>query len=78
MNIDERLERLTERHEALSQSVEMLLASTRETAIAAKENTENIRKLVEVTNRDAEAIHALVRIAESHDRRITDIEGLNR
>jgi hypothetical protein len=68
MNIDERLERLVDRHEALAQSVELLLVATRD-------NTENIRKLVEVTNQDAENIRALARIAESHDRRITDLDG---
>jgi NAD+--asparagine ADP-ribosyltransferase len=68
MTIDERIERLTERHEALTQSVELVLVATRE-------NTESIRKLVEVTNRDAEDIRALARIAEIHDRRITNIEG---
>jgi ATPase subunit of ABC transporter with duplicated ATPase domains len=39
MTIDERLERLTERHEALTQSVEMM----------ALENKEQDRRLVEVT-----------------------------
>jgi 4-hydroxy-3-methylbut-2-enyl diphosphate reductase IspH len=66
MTIDERLERLADRHEALAQSVELLLVATRE-------NTENIRKLVEVSNRDAESIRSLARIAESHERRITDL-----
>ena len=59
MTIDERLERLTDRHEALTQSVELLLVATRE-------NTESIRKLVDITNRDADDIRALARIAEIH------------
>jgi len=67
MTIDERIERLTERHEALAQSVELLLVATRE-------NTENIRGLVEATNQDAENIRALARIAEAHERRITGLE----
>lgn len=67
MTIDERIERLTERHEALAQSVELLPAVTRE-------NTESIRKLAEVTNQDAENIRALARIAEAHERRITGLE----
>jgi hypothetical protein len=71
MTIDERIERLTDRHEALTQSVELLLVATRE-------NTESIRKLVDVTNRDAEDIRALARIAEIHDRRITNIEDRGR
>jgi hypothetical protein len=43
--------------------------------IATRANTENIGKLVEVTNRDALDIAALVRIAEIHERRITGLEG---
>lgn len=75
MDIDERLERLAERHEALAQSVELLLVATRENAVVSRENTDNIRKLVEVTNQDAENIRVLARIAESHERRITDLDG---
>jgi archaellum component FlaC len=96
MTIDERLDRLTERHEALAQSVELLLITVRETratvseiagtvnALAAtvRETTAtvsaiaaSVSKLVDVTNRDAVDIRALARIAESHERRITDIEG---
>ena len=37
--------------------------------------TAAVNKLVEVTNRDAVDIRALARIAESRDRRISDIEG---
>lgn len=68
MNIDERLNRIAERHEALAQSGELLL-------IATKTNTENIARLVDVANRDADDIRALARIAEIHDRRITNIES---
>jgi archaellum component FlaC len=61
MTIDERLERLTERHEALTQSVEMLHRDIRE-----------LRGIVEI---DAENIRALARIAEIHERRLSDLEG---
>jgi hypothetical protein len=36
MTIDERLEKLTERHEALTQTVELLAADNRETAAENK------------------------------------------
>ena len=49
---DERLDRLTERHEALIQSVELLAIETRE--------------LKEAIAQDAENIRALARIAEIH------------
>jgi hypothetical protein len=68
MSFEEGIERLKERHEALTQSVELLL-------IATRANTENIGKLVEVSNRDGVDIAALVRIAESHERRINGLEG---
>jgi hypothetical protein len=60
MTTDERLDRLTERHEALTQSVELLAIETRELKSAIAQDAENIR--------------ALARIAEIHERRITHIE----
>ena len=56
MTIDERLERLTERHEALTQSVELMHRDweSRWTNIAA------------ALQQDAENIRALARIAEIH------------
>jgi hypothetical protein len=61
MNIDERLEKLTERHEALTLSLELL--------------THEVRDLHAVTQQDAENIRALARIAEIHERQLTHIEG---
>jgi hypothetical protein len=60
MTTDERLDRLTERHEALTQSVELLAIETRE--------------LKEAIAQDAENIRALARIAEIQERRLTHIE----
>ena len=79
MTFEERIDRLTERHEALAQSVELfvissretwseLRAQSRETEAKIQANTENIGKLVE-------ASAALLRTAESHERRISRIEG---
>ena len=53
MNIDERLERLTERHEALAQSVELLVAGSRQ----------QDRRLGEIM----EGIASLVHVAEIHE-----------
>lgn len=61
MTIDERLDRLTERHEALTQSVELLARTTRE-------HTEQIAAL-----RDASA--SLLHIAQIHESRISGLEG---
>ncbi len=68
MNIDERLEKLAERHEALTQTVELL---TRDIA----ELRESTRTLWEVARQDGENIRALARIAEIHERRLTDLDG---
>ena len=47
MNIDERLERLTERHEALAQSIELLLADNREMAAENRKRDERMGQLTE-------------------------------
>ena len=61
MTIDERLDRLTERHEALTQSVELLLRES-------QEHTRQVGAL-----RDASA--ALLQIVQSHENRISGLEG---
>jgi archaellum component FlaC len=61
MNIDERLEKLTERHEALTQTVELITADLQTLKTLAQQDGENIR--------------ALARIAEIHEKRLTGIEG---
>jgi hypothetical protein len=58
VTIDERLERLVGRHEALTESVEMLLAETREMR-------ESISDLRTASAQDGENIRALARIAEN-------------
>ena len=61
MTIDERLEELTERHEALTQSVELL--------------HRDVQGLYALVQQDSENIRALARIAEIHEKRLTGIEG---
>jgi len=61
MTIDERIERLTERHEALTQSVELL--------------THDVETLKTIAQQDGENIRALARIAETHERPLSEIEG---
>src|ERR1017187_870616 len=56
MTIDERLERLAERHEALTQSVEMM----------ALENKQRDRRQAEIM----EGLASLVHVAEIHEHRI--------
>lgn len=69
MTIDQRLERLTDRHEALTMTVELM---SREGGRVSR----NIEKLLEVTRHDGEHILALAWIAEAHENRLERIEGV--
>jgi regulator of replication initiation timing len=77
MTLDERLERLTERHEALTQSVELMVAENRQAAenlaaMAAEnkqlaaENKQRDRRLGEIM----EGIASLLHVAEIHEQRL--------
>jgi len=61
MTIDERLDRLVGRHEALSQSVELL--------------TKDVRELGKYVGEVAEGTARLLHIAQIHEHRITRLEG---
>jgi hypothetical protein len=61
MTIDERLERLTERHEALTQTVELI-------AGMQQKNEERFGQVMEAINR-------LAHIAEIHEQRLDNLEG---
>lgn len=60
MTIDERLDRLMERHEALTQSVELIAQTTRD-------NARQIGALREATS-------ALLQIVQIHENRISGLE----
>jgi hypothetical protein len=57
MTIDERLEKLTGRHEALTMNLELLHRDVQDLKTVAQQDGENIR--------------ALARIAEIHEKRLT-------
>jgi hypothetical protein len=61
MTIDERLE-------ALTQTVELMAHMQRDTE-------QQIRQLIAAVTTDAENIRALARIADIHERRLTDLEA---
>jgi len=61
MTFEEGLERLKERHEALTQSVELMVA----------ENRERDKRLGEIM----EGIARLLHVAEIHENRLTRLEG---
>jgi hypothetical protein len=72
MTIDERLEKLTERHEALTQTVELMAAMQQ---AAEKQFAKQIAEILAASKQDGENIRALARIAEIHDRPLTGLEG---
>ena len=67
MNIDERLEKLVERHEALTQSVELLVLENRKVA-------EETRKIETIVLNIVSGISSLVTIVRSHEQRLSDLE----
>jgi len=67
MNIDERLEKLTERHEAFTLTVELMAAGNQQ---MAAENKERDRRMGQVM----EGIARLLHIAEIHEQRIERLE----
>jgi chromosome segregation ATPase len=75
VTIDERLDRLTERHEALTQSVELLAIASQRTDEQIRALGEKIDALTVRVDLLTAASSALVRVMESHERRLTDLEG---
>ena len=77
--IDRRLDRLTERHEALTQSIELMHRDWEErwtaTADALKQDGENIRTLARNSKILHESIQSLEAIATAHQQRIEHLEG---
>ena len=73
-NIDERLEKLTERHEALIQTVELIAAMQRDSAARFDFLSRDIQDLKTAAQQDGENIRALARIAELHHERLSRLE----
>ena len=70
MTIDERLEKLTERHEALTQSVELL-------RIAQEETDRRFKRVADLFAQTDGFINDLARIAKSHEGRLDNLERHN-
>jgi predicted nuclease with TOPRIM domain len=81
VTIDERLEKLAERHEALTQTVEILTSDLRElqqvvktlAVTTARLKTDNER-LEDLVKDIAEGTARLLRVAEVHEQRISRLE----
>ncbi|MGB0115239.1 MAG: hypothetical protein WCF61_01605 [Terriglobales bacterium] len=68
MTTDERLDRLTERHEALAESLQLLTADVQSLAQSVKEHDRILRG-------HADLIGDLARIASVKEQRIQKLEG---
>jgi hypothetical protein len=66
---------LTERHETLTQTVELLTGDVRELTGAVKMLAKEHGNLDTSVNDIAEGTVRLLRAIESHERRITNLEG---
>jgi hypothetical protein len=75
MIIDERLEALTVRHEALARSMELTHHDIQDHLKTTREHTQQIQDLLKTSQQDGENIRALARIAEAHQQRIEDLEN---
>lgn len=89
MTIDERLERLTDRHEALSQTIELLTHDIDALRAEGKETGEKIRMLAIIAEQNEvragrnesrmeqmmDAMRSLARAVEAHERRLDQIEN---
>jgi hypothetical protein len=71
MTIDERLEKLTERHEALTQSVELLHAMQRDNEERWEKRFGQVMHNFEIV---LDSIKRLENIAAAHEERLDDLE----
>jgi methyl-accepting chemotaxis protein len=65
---DERLDRLTERHQALAESLQLLAADVRSLAESTKELAESTKELRQSTNELRQSTRELAQSAKDHDR----------
>jgi hypothetical protein len=85
MTIDERLDRLAERHESLTQAVELMIhmqqdawarndAAWKEHETAWAKNEARWATTNDLITQVVQAVDGLARIANSHEQRISDLE----
>jgi ribosomal protein S1 len=78
MTIDERLEKLTERHEALTQTVELMALENKERdrrlEVLGKSMEARDKRLDGILTQMAEGIAGLLHIAEIHEQRLDNLE----
>lgn len=72
MTIDERLEKLTERHEALTQTVELMAAENRD---RDQRFGNQMDRMGNQMDQVMEGLARLLHVAEIHERRLERLEG---
>ena len=75
MNIDERLEKLTTRHEALAQTVELIAVDHRQIIADLKQLNTAIATQAETSENLLASVTMLFQLARSHDERLGRLEG---
>jgi hypothetical protein len=75
MTFEERMDALTARHEALAMNMELIGHDVERLREHAESTNRSIDKLLETARQDGENIRALARIADMHDRRLSNLEG---
>ena len=76
MSVDERIEKLTDRHEALAQSIELMILENREREKQReKENQERDQKWDRRFSQVVTSLEQLVHVAELHQHRLDSQDG---
>jgi septal ring factor EnvC (AmiA/AmiB activator) len=73
--IDQRLDRLTERHEALTQTVELIAAAQMKSDERLNRVAADISRLTALMAETGQFINRLAHIAEAHEQRLDNLEG---
>lgn len=81
MDIDRRLDKLTERHEALAQTLELVVHMQQKNEEAHQKNEEALQRNEALLEKSQilivhviESVDSLARIAHAHENRITGLE----
>ena len=74
MDIDQRLDKLTERHEALGQTLELVVHMQQKSEEALQRNEALLEKSQILIVHAIESFDSLARIAHAHENRVTGLE----
>jgi hypothetical protein len=82
VTIDERLEKLTERHEALAQTMELMVAENRERdgrldklAEDVSKVSDNMNQLITTVDRVVGSVEKLTLVVANHQVKLRNLEG---